>query len=186
MKVLTIMGSPRKNGKTATALKLFEENMQSQGHEVERVNIIDYKINGCLGCFACFSKTNEPGCVQKDDAQAVFEKMFSADAIIYASPLYSFDFTAQLKPLIDRHFCLIKTPLLEGKRTALLITCAGQTEGNADLVQEAFRRSFDKTKGVLHTDLVGEYVIPFSDAPDFSERAKAMADTMAAEISADS
>lgn len=187
MKITTIMGSPKKNGKTAKALKMFEETMLSQGHEVERVNIIDYTINGCLGCYACMSKTEEPGCIQKDDAQSVFEKILSADAAIYASPLYSFDLTAQMKPLVDRHICLSNTSLLNGKRMALLITCAGQVENNADLVQELFRRGFDGAhSGVYHTDLVGEYVIPFSNAPDFSERAKEVAGTMALAISSNS
>lgn len=183
MKILTIMGSPRKNGKTAEALGMFEENMLSQGNEVERVNVVDYHINGCLGCYACVVKPNEPGCVQKDDLMLVFEKMFAADTIVYASPLYSFDLTAQLKPLIDRHFSLMKTPLLDGKQTALFVTCAGGVEGNADLVGEMFRRSFDGEKGIFHTKLAGEYVVPFSVSPDFKERAKSVADKMAAELS---
>ncbi len=183
MKIVTIMGSPKKNGKTAKALKMFEETMLSQGREIERVNIIDYKINGCLGCYACMSKTEEPGCIQKDDAHSVFEKILSADAVIYASPLYSFDLTAQIKPLVDRHICLSNTSLLNGKRMALLITCAGQVENNADLVQEFFRRGFDGAHGgMYHTDLVGEYVIPFSDAPDFSERAQKVTAMLTADI----
>lgn len=184
MKILTIMGSPKKNGKTATALKMFEENILSKGNEVERVNITDYNINGCLGCYACMSKPDEPGCIQKDDAQSVFEKILSADAVVYASPLYSFDLTAQMKPLVDRHFCLSNTSLLNGKRMALLITCAGQVENNADLVQEFFRRGFDGAHGgMYHTELAGRYVIPFSDKPDFNERAKEVADVMATVIS---
>lgn len=182
MKIITIMGSPKKNGKTAMSLEMFENNMQSQGHEVERINVTDYKINCCLGCYACMSKADEPGCIQKDDALYIFNKMFAADVIVYASPLYSFEFTAQIKPFIDRHFCLLKTTLLDGKCTALLVTCGGPTE-KANLLQEAFRRSFDGTQGMLPTDLVGEYVIPYSEAPDFSERAKEVADTMAAAIS---
>ncbi len=63
-------------------------------------------------------------------------RIISADAVVYASPLYSFDLTAQMKPLVDRSFYLSNTLLLAGKRVALLITCGGQEEGNADLVQE--------------------------------------------------
>lgn len=32
MKILTIMGSPKKKGKTATALKIFEDKMKSENH----------------------------------------------------------------------------------------------------------------------------------------------------------
>jgi multimeric flavodoxin WrbA len=52
-------------------------------------------------------KSDRPGCVQKDDAFSVFERMMAADALIYSSPLYCWDFPAQMKALIDRHFCLV-------------------------------------------------------------------------------
>ncbi|WMJ86996.1 flavodoxin family protein [Anaerocolumna sp. MB42-C2] len=183
MKILTILGSPKENGKTAKALKLFEENILSQGNEVESIHIKDYNINGCQGCYACMGKKNEPGCVQKDDAASLFDKMAAAKVIVLASPLYSFDLTAQLKPFVDRCFCLTNTTILNGKRMALLITCAGPVENNTDLVQEFFRRAFDgKNGGMFHTEIAGKYVVPFSDAPDFMDRAKQTADIMSAEI----
>nr|WP_314466398.1 flavodoxin family protein [uncultured Clostridium sp.] len=183
MKIVTVMGSPKKHGKTAAALECLEKKLLSQGHEIDRINITDYHINGCLGCYACMQNKDAAGCIQNDDTEQVFMRIISADAVIYASPLYSFDLTAQLKPLVDRSFSLTNTPLLDGKRVALLITCAGQEEGNADLVQEFFRRSFDgENKGMFHTKLVGEFIIPFSDASDFSDRARKTADDLAKAI----
>ncbi len=52
------------------------------------------------------------GCVQKDDMNLILDKMLSATRSSIATPLYSFDFPAQMKPLVDRHMCLIKKPLL--------------------------------------------------------------------------
>lgn len=185
MKVLTILGSPKKNGKTAIVLQNFEEKMMSCGNEVERVRITDYKINGCLGCFACMANQKEPGCVQRDDATLIFEKMALADVIIMAAPIYCFFLSAQIKPLFDRGFCLSNTPLLNKKRMALLTTCAGKTEGNADLAQESFRRTFDAEHDSFfhNTKLVGTYNVPQCDAPDFAQRAKETAEKMAYDIS---
>lgn len=183
MKVLTLLGSPKKNGKTSTALEMFERSMRSNGDEIERIHIADYHINGCVGCYACMSKIDGPGCVQKDDMNFILEKMLSADAIIYATPLYSFDFTAQMKPFVDRHMCLMNKSLLSGKRTALLVTCAAQEEGNADLIKEAFRRFFDGSHGgMVDTDLIGEYVVERSGGPDFGQRAEAVACRMASDL----
>ncbi len=42
MQITTILGSPRKNGNTATVLELFEELMAQQGHEVDRINIMHW------------------------------------------------------------------------------------------------------------------------------------------------
>jgi len=186
MKVVTLLGSPKSNGKTGETLGMFEENLISKGHEVERIHLTDYTIKGCVGCLACMQKHDELGCALKDDAASIFERMISADAIVYASPIYAFDFTSQIKSLIDRHLCLtidygspIQSSFIEGKRVALLITCGGPAEGNADLAQIIFDRSMI---GVLKCNVVGKYIIPLSNEPDFSDRAKEVTDKLAQEI----
>ena len=52
---------------------------------------------------------------KKTDAVGLLHKILEADVTVYASPVYCFDFTAQLKSLIDRHFCLLYKPLMDGK-----------------------------------------------------------------------
>ncbi|OQY43177.1 MAG: NADPH-dependent FMN reductase, partial [Desulfobacteraceae bacterium 4572_87] len=106
MKILTLLGSPKISGNTATVLSMFEENVKTE-HEVERIHITQHKVGGCLGCMKCQAKKDAPGCVQKDDALTIFDKMIHADAIVYASPLYCWSFSSQIKPLIDRHVCLV-------------------------------------------------------------------------------
>jgi multimeric flavodoxin WrbA len=88
-------------------LEIKIPELTNLGHEVDRINIIDREVKGCLGCGTCQNKADEPGCVQKDDAVSIFENMMSADAVVYASPLYCWDFSSQMKALIDRHFCLM-------------------------------------------------------------------------------
>ena len=168
MKIITILGSPRKKGNTAKVLSMFEDKVE-KSHEIERVNITQYKVGGCLGCYKCKEKSSEPGCVQKDDALTIFEKMIQADVIVYASPLYCWSFTSQIKPLIDRHFCLVSgdgTPdhdsLLKGKPAALLVTCAGPIEGNCDAIQSIFAGIAD----YLKLTSKGNYILPFCTTPD--------------------
>ncbi len=164
------MGSPRKNGNTAAVLNMFEERVIQQGHEVERINIVDCEVKGCVGCEACHQGVNDrPGCAQQDDAEAVFKRMIASDAVIYASPLYAWDFSAQLKQLLDRHYCLVKnygspdyTSLLEGRRTALLVTCGGPLDNNADIIQELF----DRQNNALKCDVIGKYILSFCTTPD--------------------
>lgn len=168
MKIVTILGSPRKKGNTATVLSMFEDNV-GKNHEVERINITKYKVGGCLGCYKCKEKPNEPGCVQKDDALTIFEKMIQADAIVYASPLYCWSFTSQLKPLIDRQFCLVSgegssdhDSLISGKPAALLVTCAGPIEGNCESIQGIFTG----LAGYLKFESKGNFILPFCTSPD--------------------
>jgi multimeric flavodoxin WrbA len=183
MKILTVLGSPRRTGKTAQVLGEFEKIMTAGGHEIERINLTEHRINGCLGCYACMARKDAPGCVQKDDVPMIFEKLAAADAVVYASPIFCFDMSAQMKTLIDRHFCLLSAPIPDRKKTALLLSCAGPAEGNADLAQEIFRRCFDgATVGLIKTDMVGQYVVPKSNDPDFGDRAQAVAEQMAADF----
>lgn len=168
MKIVTILGSPKKKGNTAAVLSLFEDRVR-ENHEVERIHIIEHKVGGCLGCYKCQEKKDEPGCVQKDDALIIFDKMIKADAIVYASPLYCWSFSSQIKPLIDRHVCLVSgydTPehdsLISGKPVALLVTCAGPIEGNCDAIQSIF-------SGITAYGKVmskGAFILPFYTTPD--------------------
>ncbi len=186
MKIVTVLGSPRKKGNTATALGWFEEIATGQGHEVHRIHVADSDVKGCLGCHSCEKVIDSPGCVQKDDAAAIFDRMMQADAVVYASPLFCWGFASQMKALIDRHFCLVKnyfTPehssFLDGKATALLVTCAGPVKNNADLIQMLF----DRVNRFAKCRVVGKYVIPFCRTPDLlDDRARDTVKKMAKNI----
>jgi len=71
MKIITILGSPKKKGNTAKVLSMFEDKVENN-HEVERINVTNYNVGGCLGCYKCQERKGEPDCVQKDDALTIF------------------------------------------------------------------------------------------------------------------
>lgn len=164
MQITTILGSPRLKGNTTLVLSKFED-LAREEHELERINITEYNVNGCLGCLKCQETRDEPGCVQKDDVAGLLQKVMDADAVVYASPLYCWSFSGQLKQFIDRHFCLMKfnpapqmpSSLIEGKRTALLVSCGGPIEDNADLIQS----TYDRFSNFTSTRIIGKYILPF-------------------------
>jgi multimeric flavodoxin WrbA len=168
MKILRILGSYKKDGNTATVLKQFED-LISPLHSVERIDLADYTIHDCLGCGVCQGKLDEPGCVQQDDTMTIIDRILAADVVVYATPLYAWSFSAPMKALIDRQYCLTKwhgnqlaNAFLAGKPTALLVTCAGPIEENADLIQVTFDRimNYTRSRGV------GKYIVPFCTTPD--------------------
>ncbi len=161
MKVITVLGSPKYGGNTGRVLEWVEEALRADGHEVERVMAKDVDVRPCMGCYACQSVPDAPGCVQPDEGNALFSRMAAADAIVLASPLYCWDFTAQIKPIVDRCLCVATgygssdhTSILEGRRMGLLITCAGPEAGNADLVPVMFKRCCGYTKTVPAAELI--------------------------------
>ena len=100
MKVLTIMGSPRKKGNTYKVTRMVEESMMKVGKvEFEYVFLKDLKLKTCLGCQACFNK-GEDLCPLKDDRIMLEEKMHKADGIIFTSPNYVFNVSGLMKNFI--------------------------------------------------------------------------------------
>jgi multimeric flavodoxin WrbA len=187
MKIVTIQGSPKKDGNTATALALFEKAVGGK-HEVDHIEVPDLDMVGCQACYKCMQHTDEPGCATDDDALEVLDSIRAADAIVYATPLYMWGIASCMRGLMERHFCLVKgyggtnrKSLVSGKRIALLVTCAGPVEHNADLVQSVF----DRFAGYLDCEVVGKYVAHGATTPDSAEDfAGEVAERMAADFGA--
>jgi multimeric flavodoxin WrbA len=162
MIITTLSGSARKKGNTATILGLVEKELVSMGHDVQQIPLINKVIKGCLGCCACHKYPDEIACVRKDDAIEILEQMISSDVILFASPIYFWGFTAQLKALIDRSYSLVtgyQTPehnsLVRGKRVGLLVTGGDSYENNAESMFTAHERFVD----FLYAEKSGELYI---------------------------
>ena len=179
MKVLCLQGSARKKGNTAHVLGWVEEELSSLGHTVETVYLSDMNLNGCKGCAACKNKPDRVGCIQKDDIPEILGKMVNAQAVVFASPLYFWGVTAQLKAVIDRSYSLYTryhdpnhASLVEGQRQALLVTGAGGWDNNAAETFTAFSRIQKPHKAVHAGEL---YVGNCTTPADFDDAVKARA-----------
>lgn len=147
MKILILQGSPHKKGNTASVIGVVEKSLVSEGHEVEIIHLDDYAIGGCKACGACKKRADIIGCVQNDDAIGILEKMKSAPVVIFASPLYFWGFSGQLKTFIDRTYSLYTgyhqpdhSSLVKGQKQAILLTGNGPYENNCEETLTAFSR----------------------------------------------
>ena len=106
MKVVTLLGSPRPNGNTATLAKAFNETAEEMGADVKSfmLNKLDFK--GCQACDACKTKSNK--CVLKDDLAEVLETVENTDILVLATPIYFAEVTAQLKTFVDRCYSYLE------------------------------------------------------------------------------
>jgi multimeric flavodoxin WrbA len=99
MRVLGIMGSPRRHSNTEILLDRALEGASEAGAEIEKVLVSRLKISPCLEIYACFKDGN---CTIKDDMQALYENLVEADHIVFASPIFFYGVTSQAKAVIDR------------------------------------------------------------------------------------
>ena len=183
MQITTLLGSAKKKGNTATVLGWVEEELKSMEHDVERIYLNNKSIGGCLGCAKCREIPDEIACVQKDDAIDIMEQMISSDVVLFASPIYFWGFSAQIKALIDRGYSLVTnyhkpehTSLMRGKRIGLLITGADAYEDNAEGIFTAFDRIVDfmlaRKTGELY---VGECSVPVEIPEEVKNKALELA-----------
>lgn len=98
-KILVISTSLRAHSNSKALAEAFAEGAASAGHELELVSLRDKQISFCRGCFACLKLGR---CVIRDDAPAIVEKMHDADVIVFASPIYYYEMSGQMKTLLDR------------------------------------------------------------------------------------
>jgi len=122
MKIVGILGSPRKEGNTETLLDLALGEAQKKGVFTDKIALRDKSIAPCDGCQACM-KTGK--CVIEDDAQEIYQAMLDSDGIIWATPVYFWSMTSQTKALMDRTYALTFPKLQLASKVGGLILVAG-------------------------------------------------------------
>lgn len=151
MKAVAINGSPRSGGNTEILLKAALEPLQKAGVETKMIQIGGKNIHGCRGCWACQKLLNRKCAFNDDILNDLLEDLFSADAIIFGTPSYFSDMTAELKALIDRAgvVALANGKLFKHKVGAAVIA---QRRGGGPAIQAS----------VHHMMLMSEMIIPGS------------------------
>ena len=118
VKVLGIVCSPRKEGNTEILMREALAEVGELGAETELVLVADKNIAPCDGCGACMEKGI---CKVKDDMQMIYQQLESADGLIFGTPVYFLNVTAQAKAVMDRTYALLRTRGLRGKVAGALV-----------------------------------------------------------------
>ena len=127
MKILVLTGSPRKGGNSATLADHFIKGAKEAGHSIERFDAAFKKVHPCIACNSCGM---DGPCVFKDDFEFVRKHIIDADCVVFATPMYYFGISAQLKAVIDR-FYAINGSIHVPKKAVLLMTYANTAASEA-------------------------------------------------------
>lgn len=98
-KVVVLSTSLRTNSNSELLAKSFVEGAKESGNEVEYITLKNKDIHFCIGCLAC-QKTGH--CVIKDDVADIMDSVLNADVVVWATPIYYYEMSGQMKTLIDR------------------------------------------------------------------------------------
>ena len=98
-KVLIISTSLRGKSNSEILAKECEKGARDAGHDVECLSLRGKDIRFCIGCLSC-QKTGS--CVLKDDVPEIMAKVKAAEVVIFATPIYYYEMSGQMKTLLDR------------------------------------------------------------------------------------
>ncbi len=122
MNIVVITSSPNEAGTSALLADEFIRGAREAGHDIFRFDAGKKAVGACLACQACGCGA-EP-CVQEDDMQELHPALVAADAVVFASPIYYFGMTAQMKLVIDRFYAVNEHLRARSRKAALLLTAA--------------------------------------------------------------
>lgn len=135
MKTLIFNGSPRKNGDTASLLRVLTEKLDG---EVKTVNAYTCGISPCIDCRYCWKHN---GCAIKDGMQEIYDYIQECDNVLIASPIYFSELTGMLLALgsrlqtyVSARYMRKETPIAKAKKGAVILVGGGS--GGAERAYE--------------------------------------------------
>ncbi len=163
-KVVAFIGSPRKDGNTATVIGEILRGAKEAGAETQVFDLYALDLRPCISCFTC---RKEPACSQHDAMPEIYEAIKKADAVVIGSPVYMHQVTGQTKTFFDRLFPFMDAgfhPRFGTRKTVMVYA-----QGNPD--PQAFAAAFADNAVILKVmglDVVATIVAAGANNPRFA------------------
>ncbi|MGM9538290.1 MAG: flavodoxin family protein [Candidatus Onthomonas sp.] len=98
-RVLILSTSLRAGSNSDFLAKEVQRGAQEAGHQVTCISLAGKNIQFCKGCLAC-QQTQR--CVIQDDVADIARQVKEADVLVFATPIYYYEMSGQMKTLLDR------------------------------------------------------------------------------------
>ncbi len=148
MKIVVLTGSPHKNGTSNTLVNEFIRGAEENGHIITRFDAPFLKIHPCIGCDHCGM---DGPCIFNDDMSKILDAILDSDMVIFATPIYYFGFSAQIKSVIDRFYS--KNGKIQSKhlKSAFIATAWN----NDNMVMSGIKKHIEILIDYLNLDNIG-------------------------------
>ncbi len=161
MKILSIHGSPKENGNSSVLLREYIAGaLLNEGVQNETVFLQPLDIKPCTGCDVC--KTANSTCIVKDDMTELYDKVIKADVLVFATPIYWWHMSAQLKTFLDRLYAMDLLSGLPGKRFVLLMTYDGEDPNSG---AQLLTKTMEEITAYLNIEMVLSHGVCTSSIP---------------------
>lgn len=127
-RILVLSTSPRIGGNSETLADVFIKGAEEAGHETKKICLYDKKIEFCKGCLSCQTTGK---CILRDDAERIIAQMKAMDVLVFATPIYFYEMSGQMKTLLDRTNPLFPAEY-EFRDIYLLATSADEEESSME------------------------------------------------------
>ena len=119
--------TPRKNGNSDILAEEFARGAREAGHSVEKICLREIELKFCTGCMYCHTRGT---CVIKDGVETLLPRIADSDVLVFATPVYYYEMSGQLKTLLDRANALF--PSDYAFRDIYLLASATEDEPDTD------------------------------------------------------
>ncbi len=119
MRIIIVNGSPRAGGHTSDLIDLFAAGAAAAGGDIRVIHLRQAKIASCTGCYRCWIGDHAGRCIHSDDMEGIIEDYLRSDALVLATPLYFYGFSALIKRFVERLLPLTRPGLDTGGATGL-------------------------------------------------------------------
>lgn len=97
--IVIVSSTPRKDGNSDILAEEFARGAKEAGHNVKKINIREIELKFCIGCMSCMTSGK---CVINDSMNSLYEPIKNADVLVFATPVYYYEMSGQLKTFLDR------------------------------------------------------------------------------------
>lgn len=142
MKVINILGSPRKKGTSARIAQSFVETAKDRGATVDTYYLNGMDFKGCQACEKCHTKRDH--CILKDELTPLLEAMATSDIALFSTPVYYGDTSGQFKTFFDRTWSHVKPNFMEdlenasrlpkGKSAVFILSQGDVAQNHTDII----------------------------------------------------
>ena len=176
-KIVAIVSSPRPDGSSAAIVDAITDGAMGLSTNVIKLHRLD-ALNNVHGCKACMRCKTTGVCARVDDISPILEDIKDADCVIFSTPVYFSETTAQYKILQDRMYSLLgsdgKKFIGEGKKAIVVVTAGAPAESvqpvadKMAMIIKCF--GFDINEVVVYSDKSG--AAPAREDAEFMKKMK--------------